>query len=92
MTPIERLYHGSRTLPPKLQAMIARYIEGADEGRDAVKLFQNGARLLNDMFKRADAGDKEALEAMRRDRIDGFAIVIAAELFASAALALERGR
>lgn len=90
MTPIDRLHYGSLKLPPKLQAMVARYIEGARDGRDPVKLFRNGARVLNATFKRADAGDDETLEAMRRDRIDGFALCICAELFATAALALEK--
>lgn len=82
----------SLLLPPKLASMVARYIEAVNDGRDPVKLFRNGANLLNATFRRAADGDSEALSSLLRDRISAPALAIAAEIFSTAALSIEEER
>lgn len=86
---IARLHHESLRLPPKLAAMIARYVEAANEGRDPVHLFRTGANLLNHTFQLADGGCAHTLAAMRRDGVNAIDLAHAAELLATAALNIE---
>lgn len=87
---LAKLHRESLKLPYKLAYMVARYIEGVNDGRDPVALFRNGANLINNTFMLADRGDAETLAAMKRDGIDATSMALAAELFSSAADEIER--
>ncbi len=87
---LAQMQRDSLKLPYKLQLMVAKYIEAINEGTHTPsKLCKLGAGLLNDHFVKCDAGDVEALEAMRRDHIDANALAAAGDLFIMAQLQFE---